>query len=45
MITLTLQNTDVDHPWYGNGAWLVTVALVLLWLLYVAGKIRRRRRK
>lgn len=40
-----LLNPDVAEPWYSNGSWLVTIALVLLWLLYVAGKIRRRRRK
>lgn len=35
----------VEAQWYGNGAWLVAVSLGVLWLLYVAGKIRRRRRK
>jgi hypothetical protein len=35
----------VEQPWYSNGAWLVTIALVLLWLLYVIGKIRRGRKK
>jgi hypothetical protein len=31
----------VELPWYGNGAWVVGIALALLWLLYVIGKIRR----
>lgn len=41
MLTL-LQNTDVSYPWYGTGAWVVGLTLFLLWLAYVAGKIRRR---
>lgn len=44
MLTL-LQNTDVDNPWYGTGAWLVGITLFLLWLAYVIGKIRRRKGK
>jgi hypothetical protein len=41
---MMLAQLEVDQPWYSNGAWLVAGGLTLLWLLYVAGKIRRRRK-
>jgi hypothetical protein len=34
----------IQNPWYGTGAWLVGITLGLLWLAYVVGKIRRRRK-
>lgn len=41
---MILADDVYQQQWYGNGAWLVSIMLVVLWLLYVAGKIRRRRK-
>lgn len=35
---------EFGMPWYGSGGAVLVVALVLLYLAYVVGKIRRRRK-